>query len=88
MRRRPGQGRNARVVVVGAFLILGWFGLGYRLFQVQALEADVYASDGLDQRVRDEELPADRGTIYDRDGVELAVTVDAVTVIGDRKSVV
>lgn len=87
MRRRPGQGRNARVVVVGAFLILGWFGLGYRLFQVQALEADVYASDGLDQRVRDEELPADRGTIYDRDGVELAVTVDAVTVIGNPSQI-
>lgn len=87
MPRRPGRGRNARVVVIGVVLAVGWLGLGYRLFQVQALEADAYASDGLDQRVRHEELPADRGTIYDRDGVELAVTVDAVAVIANPSQI-
>jgi len=66
--------------VVGAVLVLGWVGLGYRLFQVQALDAETYAAQGLDQRLRREELPADRGTIYDRDGVELAMTIDAVTI--------
>ncbi len=87
MRRRQGRGRNARVLVVGAVLVVGWFGLGYRLFQVQAIDAETYAADGLDQRVRHEDLPADRGTIYDRDGVELAVTVDAVTITANPSQV-
>ncbi len=87
MGRRQGRGREGRLIVVGAVLVLAWFGLGYRLFEVQALEAETYASEGLDQRVRHEELPATRGTIYDRDGVELAVTVDATTVIANPSRV-
>lgn len=83
MSRRQGRGREMRMVMVGVVLVLGWLGLGYRLFRVQALEADAYAAEGLDQRVRHEELPAPRGTIYDRDGVELAVTIDAVTIVAD-----
>ncbi len=71
------------MIMVGVVLILAWFGLGYRLFRVQALEADSYASEGVDQRVRHEELAAPRGTIYDRDGVELAVTVEAATIVAD-----
>ncbi len=83
MGRRQGRGREVRLIMVGVGLVLLWFALGYRLFQVQAFEAESYASEGVDQRVRHEELPAPRGTIYDRDGVELAVTVDAMTIVAD-----
>lgn len=83
MSRRQRRGREVRLIMVGASLVLVWFALGYRLFQVQAFEAEAYAAEGVDQRVRHEELPAPRGTIYDRDGVELAVTVDAVTIVAD-----
>lgn len=83
MSRPHGRRREVRLILVGITLVLAWFALGYRLFQVQALEAEQYASEGVDQRVRHEELPAPRGTIYDRDGVELAVTVEAVTVVAD-----
>ncbi len=83
MGRRGGRTRNIRLLGVGLFIVLAWAGLGYRLVRVQAIEADTYASTGFDQRLSDEELPASRGTIYDRDGVELAVTVDAVTIVAD-----
>ncbi len=77
-RRR--RGLNARLISVGTLLALAWVGIGYRLAVVQGMEADVYAARGLDQRLQREILAADRGTIFDRDGRELAVTVDAVTV--------
>ncbi|MGI8823714.1 MAG: peptidoglycan D,D-transpeptidase FtsI family protein [Acidimicrobiia bacterium] len=75
--------RNVRLLLVAASIVLAWAGLGYRLVQVQAVNAEHWASSGSDQRLRHESLPAVRGTIYDRDGVELAVTVEAVTVIAD-----
>jgi cell division protein FtsI (penicillin-binding protein 3) len=68
------------LISVGTLLALAWVGIGYRLAVVQGMEADVYAARGLDQRLQREILAADRGTIFDRDGRELAVTVDAVTV--------
>lgn len=77
-RRR--RGLNARLISVGTLLALAWVGIGYRLAVVQGMEADVYAAQGLDQRLQREILAADRGIIFDRDGRELAVTVDAVTV--------
>jgi len=70
---------NARLITIGVLLVLAWVGIGYRLVVVQALEADLFADHGLDQRLQREVLAADRGTIFDRDGRELAVTVDSVT---------
>ncbi len=87
MGRRRGRGREGRLIIVGLVLVLAWIGLGYRLFQVQALEAEIFASDGVDQRVRHEDLPATRGTIFDRDGVELAVTVEATTVVANPSQI-
>ncbi len=75
--------RDLRLVLVGVFFILAWGGIGYRLFQVQVVEAATFREDGNDQRIRYEDISAKRGTIYDRDGIELAVTVDLPTVIAD-----
>ncbi len=74
---------DVRLALVGVVLVAAWIGIGLRLVDVQALQADEYAAQGLDQRVRQEALPAARGTIFDRDGVELALTIKAVTVVAD-----
>jgi cell division protein FtsI (penicillin-binding protein 3) len=71
---------NTRLFSIGIVMALAWVGIGYRLVVVQGLESEGYAARGLDQRLQREILAADRGTIFDRDGRELAVTVDSVTV--------
>ncbi len=77
------RGSDLRVIALGAAFILAWAGLGYRLFQVQGADAAELAQRGLDQRVRHETILPKRGTIYDRDGVELAVTVYGKALIAD-----
>lgn len=85
-RRRPRR-LNARLVVVGVALTLAWAGLGYRLVVVQGTRAEAYADQGRDQRLRHETLAADRGTIFDADGRELAVTVESVTVYANPREI-
>ena len=88
----PRRFLNARLVTIVVVLMLAWLGMGFRLWVVQAANAQEFAERGLSQRLQREVLAADRGTIFDRDGREIAVTVDAVTVyanpqeIGDAES--
>lgn len=79
MEARP-RWPNGRLITVGALLVVAWSLVGYRLVVVQGAQAEVFAAQGLDQRLDRITLAADRGTIYDRDGRELAVTVDSITV--------
>ncbi len=85
--QRPRRGINVRLVSVGVALVMAWMGVGYRLVVVQGSRADEYAAKGLDQRLDREVLAADRGTIFDRDGRELAVTVDATTVYANPQKI-
>ena len=75
--------RDLRVVLVGIVFLLAWIGIGYRLFRVQVVEAATFEADGNDQRIKYEDIAAKRGTIYDRDYIELAVSVDLPSVIAD-----
>ncbi|MDH3730357.1 MAG: hypothetical protein OES13_04430, partial [Acidimicrobiia bacterium] len=83
--RPPRRAPKARVVSVAVLILAAWVGTGLRLFEVQVVHADEYAQRGRDQRNVTEVLAADRGTIFDRDGHELAVTIDAVTVYADPR---
>ena len=49
---------DVRLALVGAFFVLVWVGIGFRLVDVQALNAEQYADRGFEQRVRQEELAA------------------------------
>jgi cell division protein FtsI (penicillin-binding protein 3) len=80
MEQRPRRASNARVVSVGVLLVIAWSLVGYRLTVVQGARAQEFAARGLEQRVRGETLAADRGTIFDRDGRELAVSVEGTTI--------
>lgn len=84
---RPARRLNARLVMVGLALTVAWAGVGYRLVVVQGTRAEEYAARGLDQRLRHETLAADRGTIFDAEGRELAVTVDSVTVYANPREI-
>jgi cell division protein FtsI (penicillin-binding protein 3) len=54
-----------------------------RLFQLQGVDANAYASMAEDEGTQTVELHASRGAILDRNGFELASTVDAVALTAD-----
>jgi cell division protein FtsI (penicillin-binding protein 3) len=80
MDQRPRHGSSARLLAVGVVLVAAWTAVGYRLTVVQGARAEEFAARGLDQRLQRRTLPADRGTIFDRDGGELAVSIESVSV--------
>jgi cell division protein FtsI/penicillin-binding protein 2 len=65
------------MAAVGLLIVLAWLGMGYRLVQVQVVQASELAELGLSQRLVSRELPPQRGKIYDRNGELLALTVEA-----------
>jgi cell division protein FtsI/penicillin-binding protein 2 len=65
--------------VLGA-LIVAFAGIGVRLVYIQLIEGPAYAAMAKEQRDLELELPAQRGSIYDREGKPLAVTTAAKTV--------
>jgi cell division protein FtsI (penicillin-binding protein 3) len=58
-----------------------------RLIHLQVLKAEAFEDLGAKQRVRRVELPAKRGTIMDRNGVPLAMSVDAAAVYANPQLV-
>lgn len=85
-RRRRGW-TDYRLIGVGVLVVAAWVGIGVRLFQVQVVKADELAQMGLDQRLTVRELAADRGKIFDREGRELAISVDATTIYANPEQV-
>lgn len=86
-RRARTGATDYRLVIVGIALIVAWTAIGVRLFQVQVVRAEELAAMGLDQRLTVKELAADRGNIFDREGRELAITVDATTIYANPQQV-
>jgi cell division protein FtsI (penicillin-binding protein 3) len=69
-----------RLWVLGLVLVVSWAGLGYRLFQVQVVQAEEFQAGGLVQRLESRTLAPDRGTIFDRHGDPVAMTIEADTI--------
>lgn len=85
-RPRPADVRG-RLFALLVVLVAGFGGVVVRLVDVQAVSADRYAVLGQDQRLHAIVLPALRGSILDRNGAELAVTVPRSTVFADPQLV-
>ncbi|HIN26299.1 MAG TPA: PASTA domain-containing protein [Candidatus Marinimicrobia bacterium] len=62
---------RSRVVVVVSAIVLAWFGLSMRLFQVQILDGSKYREQGFMQAQAQIPIPAVRGNIYDRNNKPL-----------------
>jgi cell division protein FtsI (penicillin-binding protein 3) len=60
---------------------------GVRLVQLQGLSGSAYAAEATSARTIEIPLPSVRGSILDTNGVPLATTVDAVTVVADPTQV-
>ena len=72
-----------RVLAVGVVLGLAALLPTLKLIGVQAGDGSELVAQGEDQRVRRVELPAQRGSILDRNGVELAISIPRVRVVTD-----
>jgi cell division protein FtsI (penicillin-binding protein 3) len=66
-----------RLVVLFVAFLVALGGIVVRLAVLQVRQTHTYAALGLQQRIRTEDLPANRGTIVDRNLVPLAMTLEA-----------
>jgi cell division protein FtsI (penicillin-binding protein 3) len=79
---RP-AGERARLLWLLGVLLAGFIVLVWQLTHLQVLEPERYLEHGASQRTFSQSLAADRGVIYDRNGVELAMSKPASSVFVD-----
>jgi cell division protein FtsI (penicillin-binding protein 3) len=77
MTRRPPAGRLVALFVVMA---LAFGTVAVRLVMLRVRHADQFRALARDQRIREVTIPAERGTIYDRDLHDLAISLPAKAV--------
>lgn len=87
MGRKRWRPQHLRLFFVGAFFLAAWVVIGVKLVFVQGVQAQTLDDQARDQRLRTVTLEADRGTIYDRDGRELALTIEATTVYANPQEI-
>ncbi len=83
---RPGDPRRRLIGLVVVVILLFAIIIG-RTAQLQLFEGSKYASLGESQRVHPVTLPAERGSVFDRDGNDLALSVPQKTVWADPRLV-
>ncbi len=66
------------IAVLTMFLIFG-----LRLFQIQGIDSTAYAAMAVEAGTDTTDIPAPRGRIVDRNGAELATSIDAMTLTAD-----
>lgn len=74
--RRRLRGLRIRIAMLGTFLLMGGAAVLHRAYHLQIVQADELRAEAEAQQLRDVHLSPKRGTIYDRTGAELAVSVD------------
>jgi cell division protein FtsI (penicillin-binding protein 3) len=79
-----GRKRGTIMLIVTGLVLTVFAG---RLIEVQAVRGETLASEALDQRLRTQEIPAQRGMILDSNGEALAVTMEARNLTADQKMV-
>lgn len=80
---RPGNPRQrGTALLLATAMIVSLFTI--RLVDLQAVRGEALADAALNQRLRTLEVPATRGSIVDRTGQPLAVTVEARNVTADQ----
>lgn len=84
---RGTQSRRRRGTAMAVAFAMVAVVLGVRLADLQLFSSDAYVEYGQQQRTRTVKLTADRGQIFDRNGVELAVSVPQWTVWADPSQV-
>ena len=87
-KRRGGRSTDIRLLTIALLVVGAWATIGYRLYQVQVVDSAAYTAAAERQRVRVEETAAARGTIFDREGRELAVSIEARSIYANPRQIV
>ncbi|MFP5254329.1 MAG: peptidoglycan D,D-transpeptidase FtsI family protein [Acidimicrobiia bacterium] len=84
-----GRAGRPRLRLAGALLVLllGFAAVTARLVDLQAMGGQEYTAFGVSQRFQQIALPADRGSIFDRNGHDLAVSIPQRTIWADPRLV-
>jgi len=77
---QPSISSKKRLVFIFAITCIAIFGLIIRLGWIQIVRGERYKELAIAQQTRDIPIPAKRGTIYDRNGKELAKSASTFTV--------
>ena len=85
---RGSRSTDIRLLTIALLVVGAWATIGYRLYQVQVVDSAEYTAAAERQRIRVEETAAARGTIFDREGRELAVSIEARTVYANPRQIV
>jgi cell division protein FtsI (penicillin-binding protein 3) len=72
-----------RLAVLLGVIVLAFVGIGARLVDLQARDRTHLNSLGVGQRLRTVTLAAERGSIFDRNGTDLALSVPQTTIVAD-----
>ena len=77
---------RSRFIFLLCLISVMLLGLFARSFYLQYLESDFLNSEGDKKHIKYKNIPASRGTIYDRNGVPLAVSIPVYRLIVDPKT--
>jgi cell division protein FtsI (penicillin-binding protein 3) len=83
VRRRSAGNSRARLLWVLGVVLAGFLLLVTRLADLQVINPDRYRAVGESQRTVSQRIAAERGTIYDRNGVELVMSTPSQSVFVD-----
>ena len=72
-----------RLTILLLVMTLAFVGIGARLVELQTRDQSHLRSLGVGQRLRTVTLAAERGSIFDRNGVDLALSVPQTTIVAD-----
>jgi cell division protein FtsI (penicillin-binding protein 3) len=75
-----------RIVLLGMLVLLGGSFVLQRAYRLQVTQADELRTEAEAQQLRDVHLSPKRGTIYDRTGAELAVSVDVDSIFASPRT--
>ncbi|MCL2855188.1 MAG: hypothetical protein FWE21_06170 [Defluviitaleaceae bacterium] len=78
--QRPTMVMRKKILLMGSVMVAMLMILGIRIFYIQAVQGDILQARAYEQHTRDRLIRPDRGNIYDRNGVGLAVTRTVATV--------
>ena len=86
-RRLVKHSTDVRLLSIALIFVGCWLFIGYQLYQVQVVDAAGYREAADRQLIRVEETAAVRGTIYDRQNRELAITSQSRSIYADPRQI-